>query len=68
MGRTWKVSGGRHWECSRREGWDQRAAGEVQESPVRANGVADAVADLLVSIAGSRQQPEQRNLVSSWHV
>lgn len=49
-------------------GWGQRAAGQVWESPARANGVGDAVADLLVSIAGFRQQPEQRNLVSSWHV
>lgn len=56
----WQATLGMQQERS----WDQRAAGEVQKSPVRANGVAD----LLVNMAGFRQQPEQRNLVSSWHV
>lgn len=46
------MSDRRHLKCSRRECWDQLAAGKVQESPAKADGVADGVAHLLVSIAG----------------
>lgn len=32
--------------------WGELAAGKVQESPAKADGVTDGVAHLLVSIAG----------------